>query len=340
MLDTPLDRISWNYFVAQWPHSPFLQSYEWGEFQEKMGHHVKRFVFRRNERECWVIQFFTHPLPAGFSYFYAPHGPVGECDEEQAGDFLEYVDSARRNTKAIFLRMESRHEMKNSALCRNQRGAPSLQPRTTLIIPLSPQLEELQAVMHPKTRYNIRVAQRHGVEVRWCYAPPEKTMEDFLSLLKNTARRDHFSLHRDSYYIGLFELFGKHQTGDMNVPFIRFYRALLSGRTLACAIIMFFGDTATYLHGASSSQHRNVMAPAVLHWQIIRDAKALGYQWYDFWGIARTNNPSDPWAGVTRFKKGFGGFFVTYPQSTDCVFSPILYTLYRQARRAVCRIKA
>jgi len=97
--------------------------------------------------------------------------------------------------------------------------------------------------------------------------------------------------------------------------------------------MMFFGNTVTYLHGVSGNEDRNVMAPYLLHWQIIREVKKMGYDSYDFWGIAPPQAGEDhPWAGITRFKKGFGGRAISYMGAFDLVFNPLWYGAYKIAK--------
>ncbi|TSC74000.1 MAG: methicillin resistance protein, partial [Parcubacteria group bacterium Gr01-1014_33] len=107
------------------------------------------------------------------------------------------------------------------------------------------------------------------------------------------------------------------------------------GRILAAALINFYhaqkGESAaTYLHGASSHEHREMMAPHLLHWRIIQEAKKRGCGTYDFWGIDEKK-----WPGVTRFKIGFGGDILEYPESVDVVYKRGLYRLYRFFRKMI-----
>ena len=95
-------------------------------------------------------------------------------------------------------------------------------------------------------------------------------------------------------------------------------------------MINFYGDTATYLHGASSRKNKELMAPHLLHWRIIQEAKKRGLGQYDFGGIDEKK-----WPGVTRFKIGFGGSVVEYPPSVDIIYKPILYKIYRLARKFI-----
>ncbi|MBI4272492.1 peptidoglycan bridge formation glycyltransferase FemA/FemB family protein [Candidatus Uhrbacteria bacterium] len=335
-----LDIGAWNTIVAGQPHSPFLQSYEWGEFQKIIGHRVERFSLYSEGKGTAIIQMFVYALAAGYSYLYLPHGPVGEYGEEEDIRLKKELQEVQKRTKAVFLRWESQKGTNDFFFCRAQKKIVSTQPQTTLFIELDKTEEALLAEMHPKTRYNIRLAGKHGVQIRVDDFPSSKIQKEFLFLLKETAQRDHFHLHQEAYYRTLFQLFQKKSPQNYPQPFVRLYTAYANEQLLAGALVLFFGDTATYVHGASSSAQRNIMAPFALHWHIIKEAKMFGYRYYDFWGVADTDDPSHPWAGLTRFKKGFGGTVISYPSARDCIFSPFLYTLYscvRAVRRTYTR---
>jgi lipid II:glycine glycyltransferase (peptidoglycan interpeptide bridge formation enzyme) len=95
---------------------------------------------------------------------------------------------------------------------------------------------------------------------------------------------------------------------------------------IAGNIIAVFGDMATYVHGASSSEYRNVMAPYLLQWHAMKFAKSLDRKYYDLHGI------EERYPGVARFKQGFGGNEIQYPGTHDLVYQPIWYNVYKAAR--------
>lgn len=102
---------------------------------------------------------------------------------------------------------------------------------------------------------------------------------------------------------------------------------------LAANIMIDFGDTRTYLHGASSNEHRHFMAPYLLHWELMRDAKERGVRFYDWWGVAPLDAPDNhPWFGISRFKRGFPGVEYASPGTYDLVFKPRPYHLYQLGR--------
>jgi lipid II:glycine glycyltransferase (peptidoglycan interpeptide bridge formation enzyme) len=198
----------------------------------------------------------------------------------------------------------------------------SLQPQHTSIIDLARDEDILLRRMHHKTRYNIRLAERKGVSVRRA-RDSEADMDKFYAMLCGTAERDGFRPHARMYYRALL---GARSEDFSNELFFAEY----SGVAIAACLVNFYhsSSTATYLHGASDNEHRNVMAPYLLHWWIMQDAKQRGYQYYDLWGI-------DPhkWPGLTRFKRGFGGRDVAYHDSFDVVYRPGWYRVYKLARR-------
>ena len=94
----------------------------------------------------------------------------------------------------------------------------------------------------------------------------------------------------------------------------------MEGKILAAGLVLFFGNTATYLYGGSSSENRNLMAPYAMHWQAIRRAKERGCRWYSFGAVNDTDL-----ASVTRFKQGFGGKLIDFGGSFDMIVNPLWY---------------
>jgi lipid II:glycine glycyltransferase (peptidoglycan interpeptide bridge formation enzyme) len=129
--------------------------------------------------------------------------------------------------------------------------------------------------LHQKTRYNIRVAERHGVKIRTL--SHAKDLKAFLHLMDETAERDGFTQHDASYLEETFCWLERHDMARVRL-------AEHDGEVLAANMEVRYGDTVTYLYGASSSMHRQLMAPFALHWDAITEAQREGYRWYDFWG--------------------------------------------------------
>lgn len=308
-----IDQNTWTSFVLA--HAPrsgaFLQSWTWGEFQIAAGHAVERLGLFDGDALRGVAQLIASPLPLGQRYFSCLRGPV-----LASGTLEAFTDQVRG--RGMFLRIEPLSDPARTDLV----SIKAVSPADTLILSLAPTEEHLLAAMHPKTRYNIKLAERKGVKVEtWSV----ERFAEVWPLFTETAGRDGFRLHARAHYETLLKTLAANETKAFLAV------ATHENKPLAANLMIDFGDTRTYLHGASGGD-RTVMAPFALHWTLIKQAKATGLAHYDWWGIAGSDDANDPWAGITRFKKGFGGEEVRYPGTFDLVLEPTRYRLYTGAR--------
>lgn len=291
----------------------FFQSPEWEEFQKSVG--------RKTWRICNVL-VIRHDLPAGFNYLYCPRPDPEIMNNESGIEFLEKIKIIVRGEKSIFFKIDLLHK---SQIPANYEyiNSSSIQPRKTTVIDLHQSEDKLLARMHDKTRYNIRLAERKGVEVVSDKVSTQN-FQKFWDLLQETSRRDKFHTHPRIYFEKLIAVRSNNFSNEL-------FFAQYQGTILAAAIVNFYrGPTsiATYLHGASSNVHREVMAPHLLHWRIIQEARKRGFRYYDLWGIDEVR-----WPGLTRFKLGFSGEIVEYPPSMDIVYRQVWYSIYKLAKR-------
>ncbi len=309
-----------NNFVSAQKNSQFLQSWEWGEFQKKFGFKVFRIGVEDKGKLLGVATLIKKNIGLGKSYFYCPRGPVfgfeiaelGLQIEEVEEYFFTEIKKIAKKEGIIFLRYEPLVLSRKPKI--ENRKSIDLQPAKTLILDLRKDEENLLKEMHQKTRYNIRLAEKKEVLV---IEGGADDFDDFWNLMKTTSGRDGFKIHPKEYYRRLIEN-----------ESVKIFFAKYENNIICAGIFSFFGDTATYLHGASSNEYRNVMAPFLLQWTLIKKAKSNGKEYYDFYGI-----DDEKWPGVSRFKKGFGGFEVFYPGTYDFVFSGMCYNGYRALRK-------
>lgn len=290
----------------------FLQSPEWEQFERSLG---------RQTRRVDDILIIRRDLWRGLNYLYCPR-PASVTE-----DFLRAAQIVAQQEKSIFLKIDPLDTIAFPASS-IQCPASSVQPQQTIILDLaSHTLPQLLAAMREKTRYNIRLSERKGVDVE-CLGPEisEKDFEIFWRLLEETARRDGFRTHPRWYYRAMCAARSDRFSNELF--FARYEGAVIAGALVNFYRPAFGVPSATYLHGASARAHREVMSPQFLHWRIVEEAKGRGYAAYDFWGI-----DEERWPGVTRFKRGFGGREVVYPRSRDIVYRPLWYMMYAAAKR-------
>ncbi|MEO5927196.1 MAG: peptidoglycan bridge formation glycyltransferase FemA/FemB family protein [Patescibacteria group bacterium] len=321
----------WEVFQTAQPWSQFSQSWAWGEFRISRGQPVKRFALI-DDSGAWLaaaqLEYRAKKIVGGF--WFAARGPVLSSkisQEEQRNVFRAFVEQLRDQAldQWMFLRFEPPVELgKPEGLIPMQmRRNDAQNPMSTIVLDLVPTIDELQAAMHPKTRYNIRVAAKHGVTTR--IGSHADDVAAFLRLMNETATRDGFSQHDDSYLKTTYEALRSQGMARIRL-------AEKDGQALSANLEVIYGDTVTYLYGASSSASRDVMAPYALHWDAILDAKRDGYKHYDFWGanpLSKAMFSFKPsWEGITRFKRGWGGRQVDLYGTWDL---PKFLPLYRLA---------
>jgi len=328
----------------------FLQSREWVGFQRSLGREVLEYpepkhleaepLSKEVQPPVITAKIIKHDWPFGKNYLYIPHGPEMDFNQMTGGfknpvaNFVKWLRELGKTHKAIFVKVEPLVDSVAQALVEAgfRKSKKEIQPSKTVIINLEQSEDDLLSRMHHKTRYNIGIADKHGVTVG-----ETGSVGIFLKLLKKTAKRDKFSPHPADYYKKLFEFKGLQTKlyfayARGNPPTTFDSPKVVGGKPIAAALILIYGDTGYYLHGASDYDARALMAPYALHWHIIKQLKAQGLKRYDLWGIDVRK-----WPGVTRFKLGWGGQTIEYPGSFDLPISKFWYMAYKIMRKLIVR---
>ena len=209
----------------------------------------------------------------------------------------------------------------------------NIQPADTVLLDLQQPLDTLMNECKPKWRYNIRLAEKKGVQIR-CFSGEQAEMgiSLFYRLYRETAVRDGIAIHSEDYYRSLCHLAadGNYNTEGL---LLSVYTAFFENTPLAAIITLFSPREAVYLYGASSNEHRNLMPAYLLQWRAIQDAQNYGSRVYDFYGIPPTDDPNHPMHGLYRFKTGFGGMIIHRVGTLDIPAGLCRYTLYACAER-------
>ena len=282
-----------------WQH-PF-----WDSFQKSMG--LRTWALERTGASALVIR---RSLPFGLCWLEVPRGPLFD-GEAAFGGILEDIKRTAKEENAVFIRFSSYEKLPLQAP-----DTPfDHHPQTSLVIDLLQTEDQILEQMKPKGRYNIKLAEKHVVTVE-----VSGDVEAFHSLLKMTADRDGFGVHSVQYYQSMLSALGQ----NAQLLMARYEDQLIAG-----GIFVYLDEWGIYYYGASDNHFRNVMAPYLLQWTAIKEAKKRGCKYYDFLGIAPEGATKHPWAGVTDFKKKFGGRVVSYPAAKDLVLRPFWYLLYK-----------
>jgi lipid II:glycine glycyltransferase (peptidoglycan interpeptide bridge formation enzyme) len=306
-----------------------LQSWAWGDFRQKTGVETRRLIGFQEDQPVSQIQVTFHPIPHfPFTVGYCPKGTWP--DEIQ----LAALRDLGEREKAVFIKLEPdvSSPPKNQAdleglrqvLIANgcQEGRP-LFTKYSFSIDLQQSEDELLAKMKNKTRYNIRVAEKHGVEVMEDNS--DEGFEAYLTLLKQTTARQQFYAHGESYHKNMWQIM-------RTAGIARLLKATYQGKVLTAWILFHYKNRWFYPYGASSREHREVMASNLVMWKAIQLGKSCGAHTFDLWGALGPNpDQNDPWYGFHNFKLGYGGEPTEFVGSYDLVINSPLYMLYTRA---------
>lgn len=305
-----------------------LQSWEWGEFRENLGQKVIRLGAFEDKKLISGYQLTIHTVPkTDYTILYLPKGPLPDKA------MLETLAKIGKEEKAIFTKMEpeipknSGFDNINDFLLKNnwQPGKPIFS-KYTLWVDLTKSEEELMTNMHPKTRYNVHLAQKHGVVVEENSSP--EGFKTFLKLHFETTEREKFYSHTPLFHQKMWEALSP--AGIAHVLIAKYQNI-----PLTAWVLFTFNNQLYYPYGGSSRDHREVMPSYAMMWEAMRFGKKNKCQNFDLWGVPSPDpQPSDPWYGFHRFKMGFNPKLVEYIGAYDLVLNQPLYTLYNLADRA------
>jgi lipid II:glycine glycyltransferase (peptidoglycan interpeptide bridge formation enzyme) len=316
--------------VANPDGGQILQSRAWGEF--KRAHRWRPRYLISDAGTPLAILMLRHALAGLGELGYVPKGP-GVASVDQLGSVIEGLREVGGRTFAI--KVEPEIEQSESAVAALRRlglekSRHDVQiSRATIIVDLGPDEDALLASFKPKCRYNIRLAQRHGVVVEPVALGPG-SIDTMYQLMASTRDRAGFTLRSKEYFSGYWRLHAAAGQGQL-------FFASLDGEVLAGVFATYMGRKAWYKDGGSTKEHAAVMAPHLLQWAVMRWLKERGVTAYDLVAVppAAELTPEHPLYGLYRFKSGFSERITEYVGTWDLPIRRSRYAAWnRFAERA------
>jgi lipid II:glycine glycyltransferase (peptidoglycan interpeptide bridge formation enzyme) len=306
-----------------------LQAWEWGLARKKTAVEVVRVGQFKDNQLTNVFQLTLHPIP--YSKLKIGYLPRSVLPAKEVLDFL--FDYGKKN-QLIFIKIEPYVEKTNFQFSilnfqsnlnfQFLKSKHPLFPSWTQILDLTKSEEELLKSFHSKTRYNIRLAEKKSVVVK--EMSNEEGFEIFSKLYFETCKRQKYFGHTPKYHKIVWESLKK------NIAHILI--AFYENTPLAAYELFYFKNTLYYPYGGTSLEYRNLMASNLLMWEAIKLGKKLGAEKFDLWGSLPQNYDfTNPWAGFTRFKEGYGTKFTEFVGSYDLVIQPTAYKLYNLSNK-------
>ncbi|MFP4697236.1 MAG: lipid II:glycine glycyltransferase FemX [Eubacteriales bacterium] len=389
---TNIEEQKFNAFVERHENGHALQTAEWGKFKSIYEWSMELLGMEDEQGEIVAAaMILRRNIPIiRRSILYAPRGYIMDYDNNELVEkFTKSLKDYAKKTKAIFLKIDPcikyrEHNMEgeiieggfnNSWIIESleslgyiHRGVDSLgfeevQPRFVFTINIDKDKKELLDSFHHKTRYNIRLAKRKGIEI---YEGKKEDLVEFSRIMEITGDRDGFRTRPLSYFQNMYNVLEpsgkmklfmakynvkkayentekdlnkekKSKKPDQNritklekqkVELTQLVNEHPEGINVSGTILLLTAKRAWYLYGASDNIYRNLMPNYLIQWEMIQYAMEKGCNIYDFRGISGDLNPDNPLYGLYRFKKGFNGDFVEYIGEFDLVVRPFLYHLW------------
>lgn len=315
-------------FASAHPQSCFTQSIKWREVKNNWGFEVvvSRDGAGKIAGGCAVL---VQKVPlVGTSFLYAPRGPVCDLhDEAVMRDIKTGIDELARRHKAHVFKMDPDTLITDTELMElakklgfehfaGPEGFETIQARFNYRLDIAGKTEdEVLAAVTQKTRYNIRVAQKHGVEVR---VVGQEYLDDFVRIMQTTGERDGFNVRPKEYFARMLTALGDS---------VRLYMAFYEGQPISGAITTNYAGKTCYVYGASDNVYRNVMPNYLVQWEMIRWAVQTGCTVYDFQGVSGILDESSHMYGLYRFKKGFNGQLDELIGEFNYIYRPLEYKM-------------
>ncbi len=304
-----------------------LQSKEWGEFRKAWGNEI-----------LWTDYglLTIHQIPfTKYSLGMFIKGP------EPTKEMLTELKKIGKENNLIFIKLEPNVAFSDSSMkyvvSSKQRETyieilkrngcvpgKTLFTPTTFWIDSTKSEEELLKSFHPKTRYNIRYAERQGVKVQEDNS--DKAFERYLELTKETSERQGFYAHTPKYHRLMWKYLFSLPTSHNLPPIAHLLTATYQGEIITTWVLFSYGDFLYYPYGASTDKYKSVMANNLMMWEAIKLGKKLGLKTFDLWG-------REEGKGFTKFKEGYNPDVIEFLGTWDLVINKPLYDIYRFAEK-------
>lgn len=331
------EKAKYKEFLESHERCNFQQSLEWGNVKSGW---IKEVILSTDEngKIRGSLCVWIRKIPIFGNLMYSARGPV--CDihsEEVLKDISDGADMIAKKYKAFVLRMEpdilKTDNKFRDLITKNgfkikddsKDFKDEIQPRFVFRLDIKGKTEEeIFAAFHQKTRYNIRLASKKGVEIR---EGNFEDLKDFHKIMVETGERDDFIIRSLSYFEKMYQ--------ELAPEHMKLLMAYHDNKPIAGIIPIMYGNKVWYLYGASSNSHRNLMPNYLLQWTMIQDAIKRGADVYDFRGVSGVVDESHPQYGLYRFKKGFNAEFTEFIGEVYKTYKPaFIYKFYKFSEKA------
>ncbi|MDD5145296.1 MAG: peptidoglycan bridge formation glycyltransferase FemA/FemB family protein [Candidatus Pacebacteria bacterium] len=342
------DKNTWEEFLAGIKEKTFLQSWNWGEFQKKMGNSTQGGsasggkIWRLGiyeERNLIAAILVSKVVAKRGIFLLLQHGPNVKNERSNIKNqimavLLGKLKEIGKEEKVDFIRIaplfdDSKENLKifqDLGFHKSPMHANAYEATWKLDISVS--AEEILKNMRKTTRYLIRQAEKNP-EISIETSINFRDLNLYFDLNRQVAKRQNFTPFSEEYIKNEFNSF-------INDNEVLLLFGKYKNELAAAAMVIFWQGIGFYHQAASLSKFAKLSIPYLLQWEAIKEAKKRGCILYDFWGFTDPEKyPKHPWAGPTLFKMGFGGFAKEHIKTQDFPLSKkyCLIYIFEQIRK-------
>ena len=310
----------WDEAMRQWPESNFLQNSNWRKANLKTGRKVEAIAVENKDKEIVALVSIIVQSAKRGRYGEIAGGPLMDWSDSNLVKFVfENIKNKAKEHKMVFVRIRPQvviGELGSILVDNGLKKSPMhLHAEHTNILNLDQSEDYILSHMRRQTRYEIKKSKRLEIEISSDIA--REDIESFIELQSETAKRQGFVTSSPAFLRNIAEEFGANA---------RIYTSKKGNKVLNKALILFSNQEVDYFEAASSLESYKLPGSYGLVWNVIEHSKQEGFKRLNLWGISYSNNSNNRYAGVTTFKRGFGGEDVTYEPAHDLVLNPIRYS--------------
>jgi lipid II:glycine glycyltransferase (peptidoglycan interpeptide bridge formation enzyme) len=265
---------------------------------------LSHLVVRKNDSIVGLAQITIIKVPlikAGIAY--VPWGPLWRTRQEMdhAINFQNVIHALKwiyADRRGFFVRIAPNCFRERAdeviPLLEREHFIKANETYRTFVLDLSPRLDDIRKALDPKWRNQLNGAEKNNLAI---VEGDELSFYDtFIKLYRQMRGRKQFNTAVD---IDQFRIIHDRLKGNDKLHILVCKH---EGEPIASLVCTTFGDTGTYLLGATGDRGLTLKGSYLLQWHMIKRLKESGYRYYDLGGIDPSANP-----GVFHFKAGLNG---------------------------------
>ena len=316
-------QISAKEFQDFWDHFPgaktFLQTEKFAQFRKELDEDTFRLGTFYGDKIIGALQCQKICARRG-TFLHVAHGPlILDAHLENAlPKLLKEIKKLGKKEHCDFIRISPLLAEHYEHLFSKEKFLPAplhINPDRTWVLNLENDEDTILKNMRKSTRYEVRRTEKAGLKIE--SGNKLSDLKKFWDLHKITASRQKFVPFSQKSTEIEIEVFDK----DCLI-----FTAKYDKQNIASSVIL-FDKNAGYYHQGASVLSKLPGAHATL-WAAIKEAKKRGCKEFNFWGVSPSDKPEHPWAGLSRFKRGFGGEERKYLRAQDYPLTPKYWLNY------------